>query len=197
MLNGVVLFTSVHLKSRKVPVGAVCGYPNLDASLGGFEWHILFQGWPALKHNHGFIHCDVTMRLAELLQSSWRGDQSLVWLSQDDHGPLLHMELACRCRQNEGIGTLHGIDLEIYNLPLEHTWGGDLKINNHLGMEDGWFPSRCWTQEMPSTIFSHLSNFSGPITNYLRACARGKAIGFVCCLSSLSSSSRKSPYLEF
>ena len=43
MLSGVVLLSRVDLEPRKVAVCPVCGNPDLDPTLGGFQWHVLFQ----------------------------------------------------------------------------------------------------------------------------------------------------------
>ena len=42
MLSGVILLPCVDLKPREVAIGAVCGNPHLDPTLGGFQWHVLF-----------------------------------------------------------------------------------------------------------------------------------------------------------
>ena len=59
MLSGVVL-PCVDFKPQEVPIGAVCGNPDLDPMLDGFQWH-LQKTFP-----ESLIYSDVTGRLISL-----------------------------------------------------------------------------------------------------------------------------------
>ena len=66
MLGTVTLLSRIDLKTRKVAIAAVGSHPHFDATLCWFEWHVLFQGRPALKLNHGLIDGDITVRLVNI-----------------------------------------------------------------------------------------------------------------------------------